>query len=100
MTWRDQYQEHELWETVTNALEKLAQVHPEDVSDDLGRLQALLADISGHAVQPHPALTSSHLTASIWVHHYNYHRPHTACADQPPASRVHAGVDNVMTSYN
>ena len=36
---------------------------------------------------------------SIWVHHYNYHRPHTACADQPPATRVHERVDNVMTSY-
>lgn len=36
----------------------------------------------------------------VWVHHYNYHRPHTACADQPPASRVHERVDNVMTSYN
>lgn len=35
----------------------------------------------------------------IWVHHYNYHRPHTSCADQPPASRVHARVDNLMPSY-
>lgn len=35
----------------------------------------------------------------IWLHHYNYHRPHTACGDQPPASRLHAGVDNVMTNY-
>src|SRR5699024_8583430 len=37
---------------------------------------------------------------SIWVHHYNYHRTHTACADQPPSSRVHERVDNVMTSYS
>ena len=36
---------------------------------------------------------------AIWNHHYNYHRPHTACGDQPPASRLHAGVDNVMTNY-
>lgn len=36
----------------------------------------------------------------VWVHHYNYHRPHTACADQPPTSRVHQRVDNVMTSYS
>ncbi|GAB4096798.1 hypothetical protein GCM10028787_22730 [Brachybacterium horti] len=35
----------------------------------------------------------------VWVHHYNYHRPHTACGDQPPASRLHTGVDNVMTNY-
>lgn len=37
---------------------------------------------------------------NVWVHHYNYHRPHTACADQPPATRVHERVDNVMTSYS
>ena len=36
---------------------------------------------------------------SVWLHHYNYHRPHTACGDQPPASRLHASVDNVMTNY-
>lgn len=31
----------------------------------------------------------------VWLHHYNYHRPHTACGDQPPASRLHTVVDNV-----
>lgn len=36
---------------------------------------------------------------SVWVHHFNYHRPHTACADQPPATRVTQRVTNVMTSY-
>ncbi|MGO3314550.1 MAG: integrase core domain-containing protein, partial [Brachybacterium tyrofermentans] len=35
----------------------------------------------------------------VWVHHYDYHRPHTACGDQPPASRLHTGVDNVMANY-
>ena len=35
----------------------------------------------------------------VWNHHYNYHRPHTACGDQPPASRLDTGVDNVMTNY-
>ena len=35
----------------------------------------------------------------VWVHHYNYHRPHTACGDQPPASRTPARVNNVMPSY-
>ena len=34
-----------------------------------------------------------------WVNHYNYHRPHTACGEQPPASRVPARVNNVMPSY-
>ena len=36
---------------------------------------------------------------AVWVHHYDYHRPHTACSDQPPASRLHTSVDNVMANY-
>ena len=36
---------------------------------------------------------------AVWNHHYNYHRPHTACHSQPPATRVPAHVTNVMTSY-
>ena len=37
---------------------------------------------------------------AVWNHHYNYHRPHTACHSQPPATRVPAHVTNVMTSYS
>jgi transposase InsO family protein len=32
--------------------------------------------------------------------HYNYHRPHTAIGDRPPASRLREGVINVMSSYS
>lgn len=35
-----------------------------------------------------------------WNIHYNYHRPHTACGNQPPASRLHQRVTNLMTSNN
>lgn len=33
----------------------------------------------------------------IWNVHYNYHRCHTAAGNQPPASRLHAGVTNLMS---
>lgn len=36
----------------------------------------------------------------IWNIHYNCHRPHSAAGGQPPASRLSAGVTNVMASYN
>jgi transposase InsO family protein len=36
----------------------------------------------------------------IWNVHYNYHRPHTAAGDQPPALRLAPGVTNVLRSYN
>ena len=34
---------------------------------------------------------------TIWNIHYNYHRAHTAVGNQPPASRLRAGVTNVMS---
>jgi transposase InsO family protein len=36
----------------------------------------------------------------VWNIHFNYHRPHSAAAGQPPASRLTNGVTNVMASYN
>jgi transposase InsO family protein len=36
---------------------------------------------------------------SVWNIHYNYHRPHTAVGNQPPAAKARIGVTNVMTSY-
>lgn len=36
----------------------------------------------------------------IWLNHYNYHRPHTACGHQPPASRAPRTLNNVMASYS
>ncbi|MFI1161919.1 IS481 family transposase [Streptomyces sioyaensis] len=35
-----------------------------------------------------------------WNIHYNYHRPHSAVCDQPPAARLRTGVTNVVSSYN
>ena len=32
----------------------------------------------------------------VWNIHYNYHRPHTAAGDRPPASRLRASVTNLM----
>lgn len=36
----------------------------------------------------------------VWNIHYNYHRPHTAAGNRPPATRLRTGVTNVMASYN
>jgi transposase InsO family protein len=35
----------------------------------------------------------------VWNIHFNYHRPHSAAGNQPPASRLSTGVTNVMASY-
>lgn len=47
--------------------------------------------------------TSEHQSThalTMWNIHYNYHRPHNAAGNQPPATRLHANVTNLMTSYN
>ena len=35
----------------------------------------------------------------VWNIHYNYHRPHTAVSDRPPADKLHSRVTNVIASY-
>ncbi|CCH32975.1 Transposase [Saccharothrix espanaensis DSM 44229] len=37
---------------------------------------------------------------AVWNVHYNHHRPHTAAGNQPPATRLHDGVTNVVASYS
>jgi transposase InsO family protein len=50
----------------------------------------------------HVWTSEAHRTAAlaVWNVHYNYHRPHTAAGEQPPASRLHTGVTNVKASYS
>lgn len=46
--------------------------------------------------------SEQHRTTALAIRnvHDNYHRPHTAAGDQPPATRLDTGITNVMTSYN
>ena len=52
------------------------------------------------AARAYASETERRETIGVWVHHYGYHRPHTADSDRPPASRLHARVGNVMTNYS
>lgn len=36
----------------------------------------------------------------IWNIHFNYHRPHSAAGNMPPAAQLATGVTNVMASYS
>ena len=63
------------------------------------RFNRLLADEVLY-VRPYTSEQARRDAIGTWVNHYNYHRPHTACGDRPPASRVPARVNNVMPSYS
>jgi len=43
--------------------------------------------------------TERHDALRRWLIHFNYHRPHTATGDLPPATRLHTGVTNVMIGH-
>ena len=63
------------------------------------RYNRLLADEVLYA-RPYTSEHARRDAIGVWVNHFNYHRPHTACGDHPPASRVPAPANNVMPSYN
>ncbi len=62
------------------------------------RYQRILAE---ELLYAHPYATEEQraLAIQVWNIHYNYHRPHTAAGNQPPAARLGPGVTNVVRSY-
>jgi hypothetical protein len=63
------------------------------------RYQPILAE---ELLYARPFTSEAERAAAIqaWNIHYNYHRPHTAAGNQPPAHRLDTGVTNVTRSYN
>jgi transposase InsO family protein len=62
------------------------------------RYQRILAEELLYA-RPFTSEADRARAIEVWNIHYNYHRPHTAAGDQPPAHRLD-GVTNVSRSYN
>lgn len=62
------------------------------------RYQRLLTEECLYA-RPYTSEEQRATAVAVWNHHYNYHRPHTACHNRPPATRVHTRVANVTPSY-
>jgi transposase InsO family protein len=46
--------------------------------------------------------SSQHRTDELqpWMHHYNFHRPHSATSHRPPASRLGFDANNVLRNYS
>lgn len=63
------------------------------------RFNRLLADEVLY-VRPYASQQARREAIEMWVNDFKYHRPHTACGDQPPASPTPARSNNVMPSYN
>ena len=60
------------------------------------RYQRILAEELLYA-RPFTSEAARARAIQVWNVHYNYHRPHTAAGDRAPASRLHAGVTNVLS---
>jgi len=67
-----------------------------------GKVERYQQTLAAELLYARPWPSEQQRTEAIgtWLIPYNYHRPHTAAADQPPASRLHTGVTNVMSNYN
>ncbi len=67
-----------------------------------GKVERYQRILANELLYAHPWASEDHRADAIarWNIHYNYHRPHSAAGDQPPASRLHAGVTNVMSNYS
>lgn len=67
-----------------------------------GKVERYNRTLAEEFLYAHIWTSEQHRTTAlaIWNIHYNYHRPHTAAGDQPPASRLHTGITNVMASYS
>lgn len=61
------------------------------------RYNRILADEVLYA-RPYQSETERTRAILRWNIHYNYHRPHTACRNQPPAARTPARVTNLLRS--
>lgn len=60
-------------------------------------IQTLLREWAYAYAYPHSDARTAELP--FWIRHYNFHRPHSATGNKPPASRLGFGVNNVMRNY-
>ena len=67
-----------------------------------GKVERYQRTLANELLYARPWTSEEHRRQAIatWNLHYNYHRPHSAAGDQPPASRLQTGVTNVMSNYS
>lgn len=67
-----------------------------------GKVERYQRILANELLYAHPWLSETQRREAIatWNIHYNYHRPHSAAGDQPPATRTRNRVTNVMSNYS
>lgn len=60
-------------------------------------IQTLLREWAYAYVYPNSDARTAELP--FWIQHYNFHRPHSATGNQPPATRLGFGLNNVVRNY-
>lgn len=61
-------------------------------------IQTLLREWAYAYAYPHSDARTAELP--FWIRHYNFHRPHSATGNKPPASRLGFEMNNVMRNYS
>lgn len=61
-------------------------------------IQTLLREWAYAYIYPNSDARASELAP--WMHHYNFHRPHSATSHRPPASRLGFDGNNVVRNYS
>ena len=94
------YRAHDFHRTVTSLASRHQRIRPYTPRHNgkVERYQRILAEELLYA-RPWTSEAERAQAIAVWNIHYNYHRPHTAAGGQPPASRLHHRVTNVMASY-
>jgi transposase InsO family protein len=94
------YRAHAFGRTVRSFAARHQRIKPYTPKHN-GKVERYQRTLASELLYAHPWTGEDHRSQGIstWLIHYNYHRPHTAAGDQPPASRLKTGVTNVMSNY-
>jgi transposase InsO family protein len=94
------YRAHAFTRAVTSFAARHQRIKPYTPKHN-GKVERYQQTLAREVLYAHPfdSETARRAAIATYLVHYNYHRPHTAVGDQPPASRARAGVTNVRPSY-